>query len=146
MSKTSFIISGARFFLTLNTYISSFWKLQSWMSKEPSIPRSLLKVESWPWCTILKAPSWMGFVWTFDFWLWNIQINGVQEKRDVRKVFWWFFFVFFGFFCSKFNDHTIVGKILFLTCLLTEKFYTGFKCQLVIHFDLQKFKHLQNLL
>ena len=114
------------------------------MSKESSIPRSLLKVDSWLWCTILKAPSWMEFVWTFDIRLWNIQISGVQEKRDVRKVFWWFFFFFS--FCSKFNDHTNVGKILFLICLLTEKFYTGFKCQLAIHFDLQKFKHLQNLL
>ena len=48
-SKTSFMISGAGFILTLTISISNFCKLQSWILKEPSFTRSSLKVKLWSW-------------------------------------------------------------------------------------------------
>ena len=62
-SKTSFMISGAGFILTLTISISNFCKLQSWILKEPSLTRSSLKVKLWSWYAILTTLSWMRFIW-----------------------------------------------------------------------------------
>ena len=62
-SKTSFMISGAGFILTLTISISNFCKLQSWILKEPSFTRSSLKVKLWSWYAILTTLSWMRFIW-----------------------------------------------------------------------------------
>ena len=75
-SKTSFMISGASFILTLNISMSNFCKLQLWISKEPSFAKSSLNVELWSWYTILTALSWKRFIWLFNLRLWNIQTTG----------------------------------------------------------------------
>ena len=62
-SKTSFMISGAGFILTLTISISNFCKLQSWILKEPSFTRSSLKVKLCSWYAILTTLSWMRFIW-----------------------------------------------------------------------------------
>ena len=75
-SKTSFMISGASFILTLNISMSNFCKLRSWILKEKSFARSSLNVELWSWYAILQALSWMRFIWLFNLRLWNIQTTG----------------------------------------------------------------------
>ena len=54
-SKTSFMISGVSFILTLNISKSNFCELRLWILKELSFAKSSLNVELWSWYAILKA-------------------------------------------------------------------------------------------
>ena len=111
MSKTSFMISEANFILTFNI----------------SILQSPSNVELWSWYTMLKALSWMRFMWLFNFWFWNIQITGsLRELRcyeSIKK----------NFFYSNFKEYTILAKAFtFWLAFSGWPFYMGFKYQLVI--------------